>query len=87
MLLPATPLTWNRTLFVNMCNIIADKPYYNLLFTNINCYNPICKIYIKAVIWYFHIADPYPLLIIKTHFLIRQNIIYLFKQVIETLLL
>ena len=25
---------------------------------NINCYTPMCKIYIKAFIWNFQIADP-----------------------------
>ena len=45
-----------------------------------------CKIYIKAFIWYFQIADPYPLLIVKTHFLISQNVTYLYTQVYETLL-
>ena len=37
---------------------------------DVNCYIPICIIYIKAFIWYFQIADPFPLLIVKTHFLI-----------------
>ena len=45
-----------------------------------------CKIYIKAFIWYFQIADPYPLEIVKTHFLISQNATELFTQVYETLL-
>ena len=40
---------------------------------NINCYTPMCKIYIKAFIWYFQIADPYYLEIVQTHFLISQN--------------
>ena len=45
-----------------------------------------CKIYIKAFIWYFQIADPYPLLIVKANFLISQNATKLFTQVYETLL-
>ena len=45
-----------------------------------------CKIYIKAFIWYFQIEDSYPLLIVKTHFLISQNVTYLSTQVYETLL-
>ena len=45
-----------------------------------------CKVDIKAFIWYFQIADPYPFLIVKTHFLISQNATNLFTQVYETLL-
>ena len=41
---------------------------------DVNFYDPMCKIYIKAFIWYLQIADPYPLLIVKTHFLISQNV-------------
>ena len=53
---------------------------------NINCYNPMCKIYIKAFRLYFQIADPYPLRIVKTHFLISQIVTELFTQVYETFL-
>ena len=53
---------------------------------NINCCNPMCKSYIKTFIWYFQVAGPYPLCIIKTHFLISQNVTWLFTQVYEALL-
>ena len=52
------------------CYSSLIPPEHNI---NINCYTPMYKIYIKAIIWYFQIADPYPLWIVKTHFLISQN--------------
>ena len=42
---------------IETCYSSLIRSEYNI---NINCYNPTCKIHIKAFIAYFQIVDPYP---------------------------